>query len=76
MKSSIALYQALISINVEEKRAAAVVDALESDMQTQLATKGDIDKLESQLELKLTIRMAVMLSAAVGIMLTAFKFMH
>lgn len=76
MKSSLALYQALISIDVEETRAAAVVDALESDMQTQLATKADIDKLESRLELKLTIRMAVMLSAAVGVMLAAFRFMH
>ncbi|EFW82259.1 hypothetical protein C4C37_04345 [Pseudomonas amygdali pv. lachrymans] len=76
MKSSIALYQALISIDVEETRAAAVVDALESDMQTQLATKADIDNLESRLELKLTIRMAVMLTAAVGVMLTAFRFMH
>ncbi len=72
MKSSIALYQALISIDVEETRAAAVVDALESDMQTQLATKADLDKLE----LKLSIRMAVMLTAAVGVMLTAFRFMH
>ncbi|KTC48754.1 hypothetical protein AO250_18390 [Pseudomonas syringae pv. actinidiae ICMP 19497] len=76
MKSSLALYQALISIDVPEDRATAVVDALESDMQTQLATKADIDKLESRLELKLTIRMAVMLTAAVGIMLTAFRFMH
>ncbi|EGH48297.1 hypothetical protein PSYPI_40774, partial [Pseudomonas syringae pv. pisi str. 1704B] len=49
MKSSIALYQALISIDVEETRAAAVVDALESDMQTQLATKADLDKLELKL---------------------------
>ncbi|RMM85620.1 hypothetical protein [Pseudomonas savastanoi] len=72
MKSSIALYQALISIDVEETRAAAVVDVLESDMQTQLATKADLDKLE----LKLSIRMALMLTAAVGIMLTAFRFMH
>ncbi|KPW62404.1 hypothetical protein KHW15_07315 [Pseudomonas syringae] len=76
MKSSLALYQALISIDVPEDRATAVVDALESDMQTQLATKADIDKLESRLELKLTIRMAVMLTAAVGVMLTAFRFMH
>ncbi|KPB74304.1 hypothetical protein ACKUFS_03900 [Pseudomonas cannabina] len=72
MKSSIALYQALISIDVEETRAAAVVDALEFDMQTQLATKADLDKLE----LKLSIRMALMLTAAVGVMLTAFRFMH
>ncbi|WP_198673261.1 hypothetical protein [Pseudomonas amygdali] len=76
MKSSLALYQALISIDVPEDRATAVVDALELDMQTQLATKADIDKLESRLELKLTIRMAVMLTAAVGVMLTAFRFMH
>ncbi|MBC8878013.1 MULTISPECIES: hypothetical protein [Pseudomonas] len=76
MKSSLALYQALISIDVPEDRATAVVDALESDMQMQLATKADIDNLESRLELKLTIRMAVMLTAAVGIMLTAFRFMH
>ncbi len=41
-------------------------------MQTQLATKADLDKLE----LKLSIRMALMLTAAVGIMLTAFRFMH
>ncbi|WP_162883000.1 hypothetical protein [Pseudomonas amygdali] len=76
MKSSLALYQALISIDVPEDRATAVVDALELDMQTQLATKADIDKHESRLELKLTIRMAVMLTAAVGVMLTAFRFMH
>ncbi|MDC6489688.1 hypothetical protein [Pseudomonas syringae] len=76
MKSSLALYQALISIDVPEDRATAVVDALESDMQPQLATKADIDNLESRLELKLTIRMAVMLTAAVGVMLTAFRFMH
>ncbi|WP_259643591.1 hypothetical protein [Pseudomonas syringae] len=62
----------MISIDVEETRAAAVVDALESDMQTQLATKADLDKLE----LKLSIRMALMLTAAVGVMLTAFRFMH
>ncbi|EGH49620.1 hypothetical protein PSYPI_47438, partial [Pseudomonas syringae pv. pisi str. 1704B] len=34
--------------------------------------KADLDKLE----LKLSIRMALMLTAAVGIMLTAFRFMH
>ncbi|WP_282282414.1 hypothetical protein [Pseudomonas sp. PS02302] len=72
MKSGFALYQALRSIDVSEDKATAVVDAMESDMQTHLATKADL----AQLELKLTIRMGVMLSAAVGVMLTAFKFMH
>ncbi len=101
MRSSFALYQALRSINVTEDKATAVVDALESDMQTQLATKADLadikadiaklqastkaDLAELQLatkaefaqnELKLTIRIGVMISAAVGIMLTAMKFMH
>lgn len=72
MKSGFALYQALRSIDVSEDKATAVVDAMESDMQTHLATKADL----AQLELKLTIRMGVMISTAVGIMLTAMKFMH
>ncbi|KTS74647.1 hypothetical protein NS274_18855 [Pseudomonas oryzihabitans] len=76
MRSGLALYQALRSINVSEDKATAVVDALETEMQTQLATKADLAQLKSELELKLTIRMGVMLSAAVGVMLTAFKFMH
>ncbi|WP_145009817.1 hypothetical protein [Pseudomonas oryzihabitans] len=72
MKSGFALYQALRSIDVPDDKATAVVDAMESDMQTHLATKADL----AQLELKLTIRMGVMISTAVGIMLTAMKFMH
>ncbi|KTS78238.1 MULTISPECIES: hypothetical protein [Pseudomonas] len=76
MRSGLALYQALRSIDVSEDKATAVVDALETEMQTQLATKADLAQLKSELELKLTIRMGVMLSAAVGVMLTAFKFMH
>lgn len=76
MRSGLALYQALPSIDVSEDKATAVVDALETEMQTQLATKADLAQLKSELELKLTIRMGVMLSAAVGVMLTAFKFMH
>ncbi|APQ10999.1 hypothetical protein [Ectopseudomonas oleovorans] len=76
MRSGLALYQALRSINVSEDKATAVVDALETEMQTQLATKADLAQLKSELELKLTIRMGVMLSAAVGILLAAMKFMH
>lgn len=72
MKSGLALYQALRSIDVPDDKATAVVDALESDMQTHLATKADL----AQFELKLTIRMGVMLSAAVGILLAAMKFIH
>lgn len=79
MKSSFALYQALIAINVPDDKATAVIDALESDMQNQLATKADLADIKAelaQLELKLTIRMGVMISTAVGIMLAAMKFMH
>jgi len=79
MKASLALYQALRSIDVEESKATAVIDALESDMQNVLATKSDIAQLKAELlavELKLTIRMGVMLSAAVGVMLTALRYMH
>ena len=83
MKTELALYQALISINVPEQKANAVIEALETDMLSRLATKADLTapaaefKSEiSQLEVKLTIRMGVMLSAAVGVMIAAMKLMH
>lgn len=82
MKTELALYQALISINVPEQKANAVIEALESDMHSLLATKADLAALRadvksdiSQLELKLTIRMGVMLSAAIGIMIAAMRLM-
>lgn len=79
MKTELALYQALISINVTEQKANAVIDALETDMLTLLATKADVTALRAeiaQLEVKLTIRMGVMLSAAVGVLIASMKFMH
>ena len=82
MKTELALYQALISINVPEQKANAVIDALEADMHSLLATKADLAALHAefkadlaQLEVKLTLRMGVMLSASVGIMLAAMKLM-
>lgn len=71
MRTNIALYQALVSIDISEERAKAVVDALEADMTSHLATKMDL----RELELKLTIRMGVMLSVAVGVIITAIRFM-
>ena len=63
MKTELALYQALISINVPEQKANAVIEALETDMLSRLATKADLTALAaefkseiSQLEVKLTIR--------------------
>jgi len=89
MKTELALYQALISINVPEQKANAVIEAWESDMISRLATKADltafaaelkteIAKLDTkiaELDSKLTIRMGFMLSAAVGVVITAVKFL-
>ncbi len=82
MKTELALYQALISINVNEQKANAVIEALESDMHSLLATKADLAALHAelktdlaQLEVKLTIRMGLMLSATAGVMLAAIKLM-
>lgn len=42
MASLYSLYDALISINVPTDKARAVVDAMERDMMTQLASKPDL----------------------------------
>ena len=39
------LYDALISINVPNHKALAVVDAMERDMGTTIATKADLQQL-------------------------------
>ena len=39
------LYDALVSINVPSDKAQAVVDAMERDMLTQLASKSDLENL-------------------------------
>ena len=44
------LYDALVSINVSSERARAVVDAMERDMGTTLATKQDLDILRRDLK--------------------------
>jgi hypothetical protein len=43
------LYDALVSINVPNDKARAVVDAMERDMATNLATKADLALLETKL---------------------------
>ena len=43
------LYDALVSINVPNDKARAVVDAMERDMATTIATKSDLDLLRSEL---------------------------
>ncbi len=43
------LYDALVSINVPNDKARAVVDAMERDMATTIATKADLQILRSEL---------------------------
>lgn len=48
MQTSFELYRALVSIDVTEDRAKAVVVALEADMTNHLATKTDIMELKAE----------------------------
>lgn len=43
------LYDALVSINVPNDKARAVVDAMERDMTTTIATKADLQALKQEL---------------------------
>jgi hypothetical protein len=43
------LYDALVSINVPNDKARVVVDAMERDMTTTIATKADLQLLEQKL---------------------------
>ena len=43
------LYDALVSIDVPNDKARAVVDAMERDMATTIATKADLQLLRSEL---------------------------
>jgi len=48
------LYDALVSINVPNDKARAVVDAMERDMATTIATKSDLQMLEQKLSFVLS----------------------
>ncbi|ALM54077.1 MULTISPECIES: hypothetical protein [Halomonas] len=64
MQLGIALYNALRSADVSDEKAMDVVNALESEMQQQLATKQDL----SQLETRLTVRLGGMIAGSVGVL--------
>lgn len=49
------LYDALVSINVPSDKARAVVDAMERDMGTTLATKQDLEFLRRDMENRYTL---------------------
>lgn len=71
MKTSFALYRALLSVDVSEDKARDVVDALEQDMKDTLATKTDL----KDLELRLTMRMFTFFIANLGAMVGILKMM-
>jgi hypothetical protein len=50
-----ALYDALVSIHVPNDKARAVVDAMERDMATTIATKADLQILRSELHQECTL---------------------
>jgi hypothetical protein len=49
------LYDALVSINVPNDKARAVVDAMERDMGTTLATKSDLLLLRQEIDNKFAL---------------------
>ena len=50
VKTLYSLYDALVAINVPTEKARAVVDAMDQDMVTVLATKSDLASLRSELK--------------------------
>jgi ABC-type sulfate transport system substrate-binding protein len=76
MSFEFTLYDALLSIDVPAEKARAVIDALEQDMGSTLATKKDIQLLEQKLELlqaSLTIRLGSIVVVATGLLFAALK---
>ena len=76
MSFEITLYDALLSIDVPAEKARAVIDALEHDMGSTLATRQDIRLLEHRLELlqsSMTIRLGSILFVAMGLLFAALK---
>jgi len=54
------LYDALVSIDVPSDKARAVVDAMERDMATTLATKQDLRPLATREEVMLVVSMSLL----------------
>ncbi len=71
----ISLYDALVSASVPPDKAKAVVQAMEKEMFSELATKQDLQNLKQELTLLLTLRMGGMLAAGFTIMMALLKLM-
>lgn len=81
------LYDALVSINVPGDKARAVVDAMERDMGTTLATKTDLQIVKQELKQEIalvrkdmellhssmTIRLGSMLFVGLGLLFAALR---
>ena len=83
MNLDFTLYDALLSINVPAEKARAVIDALERDMGSTLATKQDIMLLKQDIALvkqelerridSMTMRLGSILVVALGLLFAALK---
>ena len=75
------LYDALVSINVPNDKARAVVDAMERDMGTTLATKSDLQLLRQEMALmrkdmeilgtSITVRLGSIVVLGLGVLFAA-----
>ena len=80
MSLQFTLYDALLSIEVPAEKARAVIDALERDMGSTLATKQDLKHLEERfardlelLRASMTVRLGSIQVVAVGLLFAALK---
>lgn len=76
MENLYSLYDALISINVPADRARAVIDAMERDMLSKVATKTDLQLLQARIETlvaRQTASMGGIAVAAVGVLYSLLK---
>ena len=76
MNFEFTLYDALLSIDVPAEKARAVIDALERDMGSNLATKQDILLLKQELahvQSTMTVRLGSIIVAAMGLLFAALK---
>jgi hypothetical protein len=87
MSFQFTLYDALVSIDVPSEKARAVIDALERDMGSTLATKQDILLLKQELEhfkkeiardlellrSSMTVRLGSIQVVAAGLLFAALK---
>jgi hypothetical protein len=77
------LYDALVSINVPNDKARAVVDAMERDMGTTLAIKADPQILRQEIDLirkdmrilgtSITVRLGSIMALGLGMLFAALK---